>query len=419
MIEEKNVHLTKSKHIGLIIAGFLTLVIGLSTVIVLYAFGFLTSSSGYVSLVPNGDETVNYVDGVSASVFLEGTDMSVRQETTRANNTLTNALKKAYKVSDPTSRYDDTYSISYLNDSIGTDVEVGEDVYSILKDAYDATLSGSNYSVFAGPIEAIWQLEINAHIRPPVEEIDPLVDGSMAALLQELSAYISSQDHVRLTFKPGNVVRLDVSEEYRAYRIANGITDPIVSLNALRNAYEVKAVAAALEAEGFHDGYVTSDRGYGIALSGTPGLSHLINTPAYADYPYAGSVKVGGGHCFAKMHRYAYGGATMGRYYTLEHEGTTYYRSLYADLSDGMSNDTLLASYLFREGDDIMSLALEAEKSSTVHSLDGLRAYAAGLDEKTHYAFVLKDEQSSVYADSPWSEAISIRDPQQISLKTL
>ena len=72
MIEESNVRLSKTRHLGLKIGIFGGSALVLATLMILYAFGFFTREAGYRALYPTADKTVDYADGLNCAIYLEG-----------------------------------------------------------------------------------------------------------------------------------------------------------------------------------------------------------------------------------------------------------------------------------------------------------------------------------------------------------
>ena len=122
MIDEKNVSLTKTKHLGWLI--FLFVGIGGVAIgaTVLYAMGLFTHFTGYKDLDITADESVNYRDGVYCNLYFDTNEMAANQHASKASPIFSDALKDAYKRTDPQSRYDGIISLSYVNDAVGEDV---------------------------------------------------------------------------------------------------------------------------------------------------------------------------------------------------------------------------------------------------------------------------------------------------------
>ena len=418
MIDESNVSLTKTKHFGWIIFAFAgggAIALGL---VVCYALGLFTHVSEFRSVDIVADEQVNYRDGVYLNLYFDDNELVANVNTSNAMRPFSEALRDAYKVTDPVSRYDDCVSISYLNDAVGEDVNVGPRLYGILKEAYGYSTRENNYSVFAAPLHEEWKLLCNYHLTVSETEIDPSVDLEEKALLEQISSYIYDESHVKLTFKDDNVVRLDVSEQYKTFRTDNAITAPIVSLNTLRNAYEALAVKEAMEAKGYTYGYISTERGYGIALSNLSGLGHALHAPQYRDY--VATLGVSGAQCYAKYNRfYAYGTENFYNYYTVGEGEDLIYRSHYVNLSSGLADDTILSSYLFEEGNDLVKLAIAAERSAAVTSKQALTSYVNSLGSNVKCAFLCKDDPSTFLVQESLQSTLSIRFPEAIHSKTI
>ena len=419
MIEENNVKLTKTKHFWLILVAFVGGIGLVIAIVMLNVFGFFTHTSGYLALDALPESGLAYNGDVRCYVYFNGNDMSVRTDKARANQAYSNALKAAFKRTDPTRIYEDSASLGRINGNLNTDVKVDSTVYEVLQQFAALSKIENNYSIHAGPIYDCWQLLVNNHLLQGEGDLDPSADAEMATMLNELSAYTFAKEHVDLQFKADNVVRLTVSEEYQEFLKSHDISSPLVSLNSLREIYEVNEVRKSLEEAGFTDGYITSKRGYGVTLSGLSALEHKVNLPSDPTGSAGATIQIKGVHCFAKNPRYYIPGNDPLLNYVHVKDGNKTYRSLYVDLSDGISHDEIMYSFLFHQGEDLLTLALEAEKNFQVRSLEGLKSYAQGLRADTDYAFFIKEEPATVYIGESLKNSLTILKPDSLSSKAL
>jgi len=97
-----------------------------------------------------------------------------------------------------------------------------------------------------------------------------LTNEDMAARFADIAAQVSNLDNFSLEFLDDekHIVRFSVSDGYAAFCKEMEIEAGALDLNLLTNAYRLEMIASALEDLGFTDGYLLSQDGLAITLSG-------------------------------------------------------------------------------------------------------------------------------------------------------
>lgn len=408
MIDESNVKLTKTRHLGLWFALFGGFIAVAATFIILYALGILSDGSGYIALVAKvySDE-ITYNEGISCSLYFQGNSFSVGGQTTNATGIYSDALKKAYMQTEAKTVYPQYASLAYLNSHLGEDVKVDDYVYNVLKDAYAKTKEDNNYSIFAGPLYE--EYDRLCSIRSSgswVNDPDPLYDEAQASYMAELASYINDEANFTLTFKEDNVIFLDISPAYKAFREANEITSPVASLNLLRQAYMIKDTAKALEEAGYVNGFLSYPQyGIGLTLKETPSLSHGIYGLRKGKVAEPLAVSIKGQTAFAKAVRLNLGQTKFPSRYTVSKDGTSYYRSPCLSLKTGLPCDYLLSSYLFEEKGDVVELALLSASGFGIEDEASLESFLTSIKGKS-YVYNRKDKDDTFFISSSLQESI-------------
>ena len=375
MIEESNVRLSKTRHLGLKIGIFGGSALILATLMILYAFGFLTRDAGYRALYPTADKTVDYADGLNCAIYLEGSSFECNQRQKRAVELYSSTLKKTYKVTDPSSIYEDVDSLASINTSPNKEITLSKTLYGYLAKAKEIEVN-SNYSLFSAPLFDEWQRLISLQELQKSYNYDPINDADEAKYLSDISSFINDPNHISLTLLGEEKVRLNVSEEYLNFRQQHEISSPLVSFGSLRGAIEIETLIEAFENEGFHDGFFSNQRGLGATLDLTPGLNHVLQAKEGSEKVHVGNLTYPSSHAFCKYSRFLKG-------YSLQKGEDTYNRSLYLNLSTG-EGDTVFESVGLCSGSiSLWDLTLLSERMcglSSVNEASTILGSISGVD---------------------------------------
>lgn len=256
------------KHVGLRVVFFVVAV-----VVAVGAFSYGISAlgakqSGYQLIEASADSDAPFYNReISFGYYLEGSSGAIKKATKELVGVYTPILAAAYKQLDSSVEYAGAVSIGALNNHLGEEIGVSAELYDVLKDAYARTLERRNFNMFAGALYAEWKSVL---ILDDPAGFDPLTNEDMAARFADIAAQVSNLDNFSLEFLDDerHIVRFSVSDGYAAFCKEMEIEAEALDLNLLTNAYRLEMIASALEDLGFTDGYLLSQDGLAITLSG-------------------------------------------------------------------------------------------------------------------------------------------------------
>lgn len=397
----------KSDHLWLRVIGF---VLALTVAVGSFAYGVMgigRKESGYQNIEAEPDEeAVMYAKGVTFQYYFAGSSDEIKMSIKELGAAYSPALLRLYKLLDPETEYTGFANIATLNAHIGEDVAVGEELYRVLLDAKEKTLEQKGYNMFAGAFYRAWQ-DIR-YLGDP-ENYDPLrndTERERLKRLQEASSDLSNFDLVPVDGEK-YVVRLEVSESYRALLRELEQEGPVLDLNLLHDAYELQLLGEILEKAGYHDGYITTSGGVTVMLSANPeGELCLYGQIPEGTTPAAMSPAAGGR------------AACITRAFARE-EGEPDYYELDGQLrhpwlpATGAYRSQLLAAMIV--ADDAPTACYRNLQLQDLASPEALRAFAAASDEIIAY-ILTGDAERAVYTNS---DSVTARDDYGWQLVTI
>jgi hypothetical protein len=258
--DKKHDILVSQKNIVIRIIFFVLLV-----VIAVLAFYFALTgnkkyATGYQKLEANVDDSYPYLNSiVTTYMYMEGNANSIKTNLRMVNSTYTNFLRKIYALTDAANEYQNYISLGYINNHLNEEIVLDNDLYTILKDAYTKTNENKNYSIYADSLYAFWH-QIYGMDEYQKTDYDPINNSDNENYLNELVSFINDDSSVHLVFNDTNKsVKLTISIDYKTFRLNNEITDPIISLNILREAYLVKYLSNYLSESNYDNYYIESE----------------------------------------------------------------------------------------------------------------------------------------------------------------
>ncbi len=325
------------KHVGLRVVFFVVAVL-----VAVGAFSYGISAlgakqSGYQLIEASADaDAPFYNKEITFSYYLEGSSGAIKRATKELVGVYTPILAAAYKQLDSSVEYAGAVSIGALNNHLGEEIGVSAELYAVLKDAYARTLEGRNFNMFAGALFAEWKSVLI--LDDPVG-FDPLTNTNMAARFADIAAQVSNLDNFSLEFLDDekHIVRFSVSDEYAAFCREMEIEAGALDLNLLTNAYRLEMIASALEDLGFTDGYLLSQDGLAITLSGCGRQGYVLYGIEDGSVVERGSFVVEGSSRKAFMSAFPLG-QYSGLYYSVVNGRL---RHLFFDVSTGEIHDVM------------------------------------------------------------------------------
>ena len=207
---------TNKKHLILRIIGF-----ALASLIAVGAitYGVIMLShkdEGYQEIEPYMlDDSTSPPDNVKFNYYFTGKSNEIRQYMNVVKDDYSVAFNRIYKQLDPYNVYSAIVNINTLNKNTGKKTEVSEELYGVLKDAYEKTEKCEGYNMFAGALYYEWNSII---ILEEPYEADPLLNESEKERLSRISEQVNDLSNFTLIFDDSaKTVTFDVSEEYKKF----------------------------------------------------------------------------------------------------------------------------------------------------------------------------------------------------------
>ena len=279
------------------------------------------------------------------------------------------SLKAVYKLTDAERTYDGVVNVASINARPGERVEVGEALFAILSDAIER--AGNGYLPLDGVFAHMRDLLVYSE---SAAEVDPAVDSDFAAMLVEYSEIFfgletelspsdllnpilsETDDGGRRLVGRGSQITLYPETREVKLEVSSKLTEflgkyemdgcPILDLDTLRRAYILDAVARDIERQGFSDGYLMSDDGLTVLLSGMDESEICLFSLVGEDgdqSAVSATYRESGGGAFASLRVFALYEGESG-FYTLSPDGGTIFRHKYMrDFNDGGAVLSVLA----------------------------------------------------------------------------
>lgn len=359
------------KNLGLRIALF---VIALAVAIGAFTYGIThigQQEAGWADVDAPAQETVtHYADGIALRYEFTGSTAENRVEKQALLTAYGAALLRAYCLTDPVNEYEGYVNLATINHHPGEELEVPEELFGILTDAAARSGEGSAFSLYAGPFYTEWDSVLYLADAP---DFDPLANTDQAERLAQAAdhAYESAGVRLTVTDEAARKVKLELGSAYRAFLSDFESDGTVLSLGPLREAYELRMVADALNAQNLGHGYLTSDSGLTVTLNACGADRFVLyaieeSTGAAAERE---TVPVKPGAAMSAMRSFALADGEAGYYeVTAADTGETVLRHPHAALPDGPSR-VLQASYVIDSDGDVTdavcrNLELQAAQSA-------------------------------------------------------
>ena len=288
---------------------------------------------GYYYISPSSDEeAVNYSSGFELVYYFDGTSNEIKENTLLVTEAYSTALARAYKLLDAKNEYTSYNNLAYLSNHQNEWVEISEELYTILKDAYNKT-DGESYNMFAGAFYEHWNTII---ISEDSMDFDPIINSEEALRLEALADATNEIGNFSLDFSEGNMVKFSVNADYITFLNDNEEATKVLDLNLMHDAYVLSIVVNALEEAGYNQGYIMTDSGITYSLSGYNGGEFAIYGPREKEEDELEVVltkEATPGSCISVFYTFDRLGDDP-EYFTTIKDGLTYYRSPFISPTD-------------------------------------------------------------------------------------
>ncbi len=366
------------KHVPLRIALF-----ALAFILAVTAFAFAVTGLGHkdagyytIAAEPN-DASPLYASGVSLRYYCDGESESIKAILREVEQVYGSALLESYRTLNAVALSPTQDNLAALNQNIGKPVSVSPALCAVLLDALEKTEEDRGFNLFAGPLYAEWTALL--YLEHP-DEFDPLNDPDEAERLERLAALAA--DHslysLRVLDEESCTLQLDVDERVLQTLEELELDAPILDLNLLHDAYELRMVAQKLSDAGFASGYLSADSGLSIALPALrEGEYRLYALTAEGAVPAAAAI-ARGGTAASQFHAFAFEEGDEAFYTVADAQGQLHLRHPYL-LADGQYREKLLSSLVLDLGGDAVAACYENIRLNSFETLRESRDYAASM----------------------------------------
>ncbi|MCQ2456480.1 MAG: hypothetical protein MJ096_03900 [Clostridia bacterium] len=258
---------TSGKHVKLRIVLF-----ALAVIIAIGAFTYGIVQIGHKDEGYYTIETVTYEDAmtygndVTLEYYCEGGSNAIKETLNELKELWSVNLVRAYKLLDTENTYEGFVNLKTINDSLGKEIEVSEELLGILVDAWDRTNEEKGFNMFAGALNDKWQTLLM--IDDPAE-FDPMFNEDEAERISSLAAMTSDLSHFtfKVTDKSAGKIIVDADKEYKDFLKSCEYEGPILDLGLLHDAYVAKIARDSLNKTEYTNGYIVTKSGITVSLA--------------------------------------------------------------------------------------------------------------------------------------------------------
>ncbi len=346
--------------------------------------------SGYQEVEPTTEgNTILYESGIHLLYYAEGSSSEIRLKINEVQKIYTDILLRYYKMLDARQTYPEVVNIASLNAQPGVAQTVDEALYRVLSDANDRAARGQGYQLFAGALHQQWRDLL--YLEEPAE-FDPLNNRETAERIGSIAAMVNRADIASLQLSEGNhQVTLHVSQAYQEFARQQEIEAPVLDLNLLHDAYLLDLVAQAMILRGYTEGYLYSDSGCSVYLSGEGTLAYELYGYNDAGVQAAGTVTLPSPSVFCQFTAFSPTNARYG-YYAVADEGGRHLRHPFFNGLTGEMEEVLLTASLGAGEGRLVDLAYGAVILSTMEDAQAVKEYVAALPEDVFASYILQND---------------------------
>jgi len=339
---------------------------------------FSPSKSGLTEIEISAERGLNAGEGLSFRYYLDKKTASQKTITALYSE----AGKKAYKLTDERTRYDDAPGIGRLNATPNAPLPIDGALYDLLKEVDDS----SSVSLYLAPVIDFYDRLARMDAQTRAAE-DPEANAASAAYVDSYMELVNNGD-ISLYFGANHEVTLSLSQSYLSWVDENEYEGPYISLGWLRGAARIALIRNTFLDEGLENGYFQSDDGIFYSLGGLAGIRigyYDVSGALYAAIPIQDEATV----------------ATYANYPRGSGDPTAYrhgsdYHSSNVRLDSGRSGTALLSSLTHQSGGEVMKTAM-ASLSLLAANPDDLNSRLPTI----HYAYQTVEGPFAVSSDFP------------------
>ena len=330
------------------------------------------------------DKSANlYASGIKLSYYLDGKSSDIRTNEKAISQIYSIALARAYKLTDPYNEYEGYLNLCTINKSKGSDVKISQELYDILKDAYDKTKENKGYSMFAGPYYEHFNEIIYSD---DSVEFDPAVNEEESERLNALLDETLDLNNFTLDLSQEKTVNFSVSKSYEDFLKDNEEKDAAIDLNLLREAYMVRIVSDALTSAGYTKGLITTQSGIIIDLGSYERGGYTLYAMEGGEIATKKVVELKPGTSMSGMVSFALQGDLRG-YSEIKKGSDTIYRSPYVLLKENGLYTMVKSSYVAIDSLDILKAVYANIVLASCDSKDAAKSNMNELGITEYYFF--------------------------------
>lgn len=336
--------------------------------------GLSKNKEGYqtIAAYPTEDAPL-YANDFTFNYYFSGTSGEIRDKVKEVTAAYSNALSRAYKLLDAKEEYNGFTNIASLNKVLtertdaaqaaqqgagstdaadigavrvrSVELAVPEELYFILKDAYDKTQTEEHFNMFAGDL---YEYITGILILNEPQEFDPEINEDTSARLEGIIKLVNNPDFFKIEFlnDTEHTVRFSVSEEYFKAMGELEVDAAPLTLGVLKEAYMLEIVRSELIKAGYINGYITTISGLTVALSKQKDLNYCIYGVKDENVAILETVPNEGAAVYCSFKAFGFGNEAM--YYAFAIGDEMYYRNPYFSLKNGYDNGVFLTLYSIR-----------------------------------------------------------------------
>lgn len=206
-----------------------------------------------------------YEEGITFMYYLDDTILNMRTTMNYLKREYASVLSRLYILTDESHEYTGYTNVYSLNHNLGVEMQVSNELYNILYDAYEKTCEEKGYNMFAHALYNEWYSIL---ILDEFLDFDPIDNEYQNNRIQKISEMVSDLSNFTLEFRDdGNkYVTFNCSDKYKKFVYDYELDETILDLNLLRDAYKLEYVAEYFKNIGYKQGYLTSTSGLNVSL---------------------------------------------------------------------------------------------------------------------------------------------------------
>lgn len=394
--ERKKINVSNS-HVALRTVAFvLAVVLGVAGISIgVSSIGKREPGYYEIETTPSEDAAL-YASGFTLVYWLDGDSGAIKQELNTLKDLYSAALERSYKLVDPENTYDGYVNLASLNESDGQEVSVSAELFAILTDAWEKTRQGRGFHLFAGALNAEWSSILSLE---DMGDFDPAVDSDLAGRLGRLAERTGdiTQFDLKIVDEVQHKILVSVDPAYLDFLRENEYCQTVLDLGGLADAYRLELVRNALEEKGYGNGYLTTDSGLTLSLSGHSG-------GAFGFYGYDGETPVkyaalearpNSACSYLRVFPMAQGELM---YHRIQDElGQRFYHPWYVTATGGFAQVLTAAAAVDYDG-DVVGCAYEA---MCLYNQESREAILEAASADAAFTVVFRAEPGTVYCNRP------------------